>query len=91
MALKGTERGVRELLDRSTQQLRTALADVQQTLLANEMAHCLHSANTPEELYRIAECFVPRLFPGNSGSLWVMDSSEKVIEKVATWGGRVHC
>jgi len=87
MALKATERDVRELLDRSTQQLKTALADVQQTLLANEMAHCLHAAATTEELYRIAECFVPQLFPGNSGSLWVTDPSGKVIEKVATWGG----
>jgi diguanylate cyclase (GGDEF)-like protein len=68
--------------------LRIALAEVQQTLLANEMAHCLHAAGTTDELYRIAECFMPQLFPGKSGSLWVMDPSGKVIKKTATWGSR---
>jgi diguanylate cyclase (GGDEF)-like protein len=88
MALKGTERGVREILDRSAQQLRIALAEAQQTLLTSEMAHSLHSAATTEELCRAVERFAPRLFPGNSGSLWVLDSSRKVIERAATWGSR---
>jgi diguanylate cyclase (GGDEF)-like protein len=88
MALKATERGVRQLLDRSTEQLRTALADVQQTSLVNEMAQCLHAAATTEELYRITERFAARLFPASPGALWMMDSSGNVIEKVATWGTR---
>jgi hypothetical protein len=86
MALKATERGVRALLDRSTEQLRTALADVQQTSLVNELAHCLHAAATTEELFRAVERFTPRLFPGNSGTLWVMNSAGNAIEAVAIWG-----
>jgi diguanylate cyclase (GGDEF)-like protein len=86
MALKATERGVRERLERSTQKLRTAMAEVQQTSLASEMAHRLHAAATPEDLYRVVEHFGPRLFRGDSGTLWVIDSSGKVIEKAATWG-----
>src|SRR5688572_13937184 len=86
MALEATEQRTEEALQRSNQQLESALADLERSVLFNEMSHCLQAAAVSEELYRIVGLFAPRLFPGKSGALCVIDSSRNVIEATATWG-----
>jgi diguanylate cyclase (GGDEF)-like protein len=78
-------------LEGSNLQLEVALASLEQSLLVNEMAHCLQAAMVTEELYRIFGRFAPRLFPRNSGALCVIDSSRNVIESTATWGENSAC
>jgi hypothetical protein len=68
-----------------------ALADLERSVLVNEMAHSLQAAMAIEELYRIAGRYAPGLFPGTSGALCVIDSSRNVIETMATWGDRSDC
>jgi diguanylate cyclase (GGDEF)-like protein len=91
MALEATDRATGEALKRSNLQLEVAQAGLEQSLLVNEMAHCLQSAVVTEELYRIFGRFAPRLFPKHSGALCVIDSSRNVIESTATWGDSSAC
>jgi diguanylate cyclase (GGDEF)-like protein len=91
MTLEATGRATVKALQRSNQLLEVALADLERSVLVNEMAHCLQAAMVIEELYRIVGRFAPRLFPGNSGALCVIDSSRNVIEAAATWGDISAC
>jgi diguanylate cyclase (GGDEF)-like protein len=91
MALEATGRAAVEALQQSNQLLSVALADLERSVLVNEMAHCLQAAMVVEELYRIVGRFAPRLFPGNSGALCVIDSSRNLIEAVAMWGDLSAC
>ena len=91
MALETTERATGEALQRSNMLLEIAQADLEQSVLVNEMAHCLQAAMVTEELYRIIGRFAPRLFPKHSGALCVIDSSRNVIEATATWGDSSAC
>jgi len=91
MALEAIDRATAEALKRSNLQLDLALAGLEQSLLVNEMAHCLQAAMVTEELYRIFGRFAPRLFPRSAGALCVIDSSRNVIEATATWGDRSEC
>jgi diguanylate cyclase (GGDEF)-like protein len=80
-----------EALQHSNQLLENARADLKKSVLINEMAHSLQAAVAIGELYRIVARFAPRLFPGNSGALYVIDSSRNVIEATATWGDSSAC
>lgn len=91
MALEATGRATVEALQQSNQLLSVAVADLERSVLVNEMAHCLQAAMVVEELYRIVGRFAPRLFPGNSGALCVIDSSRNLIEAVAMWGEMSAC
>ena len=91
MSLEATERSTEEALQRSNQLLEIATADLKRSVLVHEMAHCLQAAMAIEELYRIVGRFMPRLFPGESGALCVIDSSRNVVEAMAMWGDRCDC
>jgi len=91
MCLEATDQAAGEALKRSNQQLEVALAGLEQSLLVNEMAHSLQAAMVTDELYRIVGRFAPRLFPGKSGALYVIDSARNLIEATATWGDRSAC
>jgi diguanylate cyclase (GGDEF)-like protein len=91
MALEVTERRPEEALQRSNRKLESALADLERSALVSDMVRRLQAAMVTEELYRIVGRFAPRLFPRNSGALFVIDSSRNVIEATATWGERSAC
>ena len=91
MALEAADRATGLALERSNRLLEIALADLERSALVNEMAHSLQAAMVIEELYRIVGRYAPRLFPGTSGALCVIDSSRNVIETTATWGDRSDC
>ena len=91
MALEATERATGEALVRSNHLLEIAQTELEQSLLVNEMTHCLQAAMVTEELYRIVARFGPRLFSKHSGALCVIDSSRNVIEATATWGDSTTC
>ncbi len=91
MAVKATDRRIEEALGSTKRHLESALADLERGALVSEMAHFIQGALVIEELYRIVGRFAPRLFPRNSGGLFVIDSSRNVIEAVATWGDSSAC
>jgi diguanylate cyclase (GGDEF)-like protein len=88
MALESRERRIKEALQRTHRQLKSALADLEKSSLVSEMAHVLHSAMGVDELYEIVERFAPRLFPGHPGALFVVDRSGNMIEVMAAWGNK---
>ena len=55
--------------------------------LLNEMAELLSTALTFEEAYRIISGFAQRLFPAQSGAVYVLSPSRNLVETVAVWGG----
>jgi diguanylate cyclase (GGDEF)-like protein len=91
MALEATARRIEDAVRDTNQHLVLALADLEQSSLVHEMARLLQGAMVIEELYRIVGNFAPRLFPGSSGALCVIDSSRNVIETTATWGDSSVC
>ncbi len=88
MALEARERTTADALQRSNRQLETAIADLEQSVLVNELAYCLQASMMAEDLCRIVARFAPRLFPRNSGALSVIDFSKNVVETTAVWGNR---
>jgi diguanylate cyclase (GGDEF)-like protein len=69
----------------------SALADLERSSLTQEMARLLQGATVIEELYRTVGKFAPRLFPGSSGALCVIDSARNGIEMAAIWGESFTC
>jgi diguanylate cyclase (GGDEF)-like protein len=86
MALEATDRRIDDALRSIHRQLESMFVDLQQSGLVHDMAHLFQAATVTEELYRIVESFAPRLFPGSSGALFVIDSSGEVVERTAVWG-----
>jgi diguanylate cyclase (GGDEF)-like protein len=91
MALEATDRRIADAVGSTKRHLTSALAHLERSSLVQEMAHALQRAMVIEELYRIVGNFAPRLFPGNSGALCVIDSSRNVIEMTAIWGDSATC
>ena len=91
MALEATDRRIEDAVRGANEHLVSALADLERSSLAHEMARLLQGAMVIEELYRIVGNFASRLFPGSSGSLCVIDSSRNVVETTAIWGDSSAC
>jgi len=54
--------------------------------LLNQMGELLQSCFTLEEAYGVIGRLGPRLFPPEDGAVFALDSSQKTLEAVATWG-----
>jgi diguanylate cyclase (GGDEF)-like protein len=52
----------------------------------NEMGHLFQACRTPDETHLVAKDQLSQLFPELSGSLYLIDPSRNVLEKVAEWG-----
>ncbi|MEP7119523.1 MAG: diguanylate cyclase [Byssovorax sp.] len=56
------------------------------SLLTNDMADLLQSCLTMDEFFSVVRSFAPRIFEGESGAVFVMNSSRSAIELVVSWG-----
>lgn len=54
--------------------------------LFNQMSHALQRCRAVEETYPIIEQFLAQLFHGQSGTLYLLDTSHTNLEAVASWG-----
>jgi diguanylate cyclase (GGDEF)-like protein len=87
MAFEITEQKHNEdALQSVNRRLEASLAETARSSLMIEMAHLLHAAKVTEEIYNIVARYAPRLFPGTSGSLCMLNSSKNMVEVAAAWG-----
>jgi diguanylate cyclase (GGDEF)-like protein/PAS domain S-box-containing protein len=56
--------------------------------LLGQMGELLQSCNRSEEAYQGIQRFLAKLFPEDSGALFVAPESTRVVEAVAVWGAR---
>ena len=56
--------------------------------LLNEMSDLIQCCPTVDEAYRVIEQQAQWLFPQDSGSLYIINSSRNLAEAMATWGPR---
>ena len=54
--------------------------------LANEMADLMQACQASEEAYGAIGHSMPRFFPEDSGSLYMLNNSRNLFEAVASWG-----
>ena len=54
--------------------------------LLSEMSEQLHLCLTSEEAYSVIKKFVKKLFPDESGALYIINASKNFLEAVVTWG-----
>jgi diguanylate cyclase (GGDEF)-like protein len=54
--------------------------------LLSEMSEQLHICLTTEEAYSVIKQFVIKLFPNESGALYIINDSRNFLEAVVTWG-----
>ncbi|OGP70367.1 MAG: hypothetical protein A2Y80_01415 [Deltaproteobacteria bacterium RBG_13_58_19] len=54
--------------------------------LLNKMGEFLQACLTPEEAHPIIARYASELFPGSSGGLFMLNSSENMVEIVSSWG-----
>ncbi|HYL10853.1 MAG TPA: diguanylate cyclase [Candidatus Acidoferrales bacterium] len=54
----------------------------------SEMAGTLQACQGTEEVFRVIERAIPRLFPGQPGSLAFASSEKPTVKIVASWGGK---
>jgi diguanylate cyclase (GGDEF)-like protein len=55
-------------------------------ILLNEMGDLLQSCSTVEEAYNIIGQLGRRLFPGESGAVYMINNSQNLVEETASWG-----
>jgi diguanylate cyclase (GGDEF)-like protein len=56
------------------------------TTILREMSEFLQACQSPEETYPLIVRFAGELFPNTSGSLFMLQSRDDVLESVSTWG-----
>ena len=89
-ALGESELRLEERVDERTKELEQAVKRSnrhrQQIAALNEMGQLLQVCRTPDETHAVAEEQLSNLFPELSGSLYLIDPSSNVLEKVMEWG-----
>ncbi len=58
----------------------------QEVTLLNEMGDLLQGCLSLQDLYDVVGALAPRLFPNESGALYVQNASKKLVEANAVWG-----
>ncbi|MDQ3766106.1 MAG: EAL domain-containing protein [Actinomycetota bacterium] len=81
-----------EVEDRSTASLLRRIKELEQASvevdLLNEMGDFLQSCSKSEEAYAVITEMGARLFPEDSGALFVLNDPKNLVERVAYWGER---
>jgi diguanylate cyclase (GGDEF)-like protein/PAS domain S-box-containing protein len=79
-----------EAIQTTNDKLHALVAQVEERnrtmTLTNEMADMLQACQASEEAYKSIEHFMPRLFPGDAGALYMLNNSRNLFETVASWG-----
>ena len=79
-----------EILQQTNEQLRLWVNELKQrnseVTLLNEMGDLLQSCLSTENIFMVVKQFTNELFPGQSGALYILDSSLNLLEAVISWG-----
>ncbi len=79
-------------LDGSTDALLRRIEELEQASievdLLNEMGDFLQSCSKTEEAYAVITEMGGRLFPDDSGALFILNESKNLVERAAFWGDR---
>jgi diguanylate cyclase (GGDEF)-like protein/PAS domain S-box-containing protein len=79
-----------QAIQTTNDKLHTLVAQVEERnrtmSLANEMGDIIQACLTSEDAYKSIEHFMPRLFPDDTGSLYMLNNSRNLFESVAKWG-----
>lgn len=91
MAVLVSERHqIESALRESNDRLRLGVDELQQhndkMILLNEMGDLLQSCSLAEEAYPIISQYGERLFPKESGAIYVINNSRNLVESVVAWG-----
>jgi diguanylate cyclase (GGDEF)-like protein/PAS domain S-box-containing protein len=78
-----TERREAENARQETRALQQRTTEI--TLLS-QLGTLLHACLTTEEAFKVFGQFAPRLFPNESGALYVLSPSHNVLESASSWG-----
>jgi len=77
-------------LRRSNQQLKDLVEESgrlnREISLVSDLADQLHACLTGEEAHQIINRMGPRLFPEQSGALFLLNPSQNILEMTVTWG-----
>ena len=80
----------RYALEEANSQLSSTIYDLRRSYdeisLLNEMEDFIQSCDTVEELFTVVERYVRRLFPYDSGGLYILLPREHMLEQVVRWG-----
>jgi diguanylate cyclase (GGDEF)-like protein/PAS domain S-box-containing protein len=79
-----------DALQKTNRRLEGVVAQVEERnrtmTLANEMADTFQACQASEEAYETISHFMPRFFPNDAGSLYLLNNSRNLYEVVAQWG-----
>ena len=88
----GRRRRAEQLLKEANQELTVWVNELehsnQEVTLLNEMSDLLQSCFTLEEARAIIARSAQQLFPTESGALFLIDDSQKILEAMAVWGDK---
>lgn len=65
-------------------------ADLAMRTLLSRMTQRMQGCETMQGLERVVENFVPEIFPGLAGRLFLMDKSRNALMEAVAWHGPVH-
>jgi diguanylate cyclase (GGDEF)-like protein/PAS domain S-box-containing protein len=79
-----------EAIQTTNDKLHTLVAQVEERnrtmILANEMSDMIQACQASDEAYKAIDYFMPRLFPDDTGALYMLNNSRNLFETVAGWG-----
>ena len=79
-----------EAVQTSNDKLQNLVAQIEEQnrvmILANEMADLMQVCQASQEAYVAIEQFMPKFFPEEAGSLYMLNNSRNLFEAVASWG-----
>ena len=89
-ALVAERHEIESALRESNNRLRLGVDELRQhndkIILLNEMGDLLQSCSMAEEAYTIIGQFGERLFPEESGALYIINNSKNIVETPVVWG-----
>jgi diguanylate cyclase (GGDEF)-like protein len=77
-------------LRRSNHQLKDLMEEAgrlnREISLVSDLANQLHACMTSEEAHQVVTHMMPRLFPEQSGALFLLNASRNILEMAVIWG-----
>jgi diguanylate cyclase (GGDEF)-like protein/PAS domain S-box-containing protein len=83
---KGVERERQQANERLTELLRETEEKSSQSALIKQMSTLLQTCANTEEAFQVVHEFAARLFPRDSGALWLLNASVALMEAAVVWG-----
>lgn len=75
-----------DLLRQATEQTRLIQIQLSGFEFLNKMSDLLQLCNSGDDLKAVLSDFVPKLFPNDSGSMYVLSPSKDIAESMMSWG-----